>query len=46
MPSITTKIVEKIKQTQQDTVTMEKNYSSSVGLEMKEALQKAKEQKQ
>jgi hypothetical protein len=44
MTSITTKI-EKIKQTRQDTVVMKKIYSSSVGPGMKEAFQKAKEQK-
>jgi hypothetical protein len=46
MTSITTKIIEKLKQTRQDIVVMKKIYSSSVGPEMKEAFQKAKEQKQ
>jgi hypothetical protein len=46
LSSITTKIVEKIKQTRQDTIVMKKIYSSSVGPGMKEAMQKSKEQKQ
>lgn len=43
--SITTTIVEKLKQTRKDTVVMKKIYNSSIKPEMKDAFQKSKEQK-
>jgi hypothetical protein len=42
MTSITSKIVVKLKQTQQETTTMKKIYRSFLGPQMKEAFQKVK----